>query len=297
MNPTIESIMQNQLNRIHADVIMTAYSQSSAGWCENNAEPDFYRFCYVDKGEGWLEMDHISYSVKRGQLFLMPAGKLQSYGTKGDETFGRYWCHYRLDPADMQFVESQQMPAYIEVKDDREVKQLFTKLIQLQTSQELTRELRMKAALLELFALYFDASYSRKEQQVDASFDDTKWNEVLAYIEQQLHRNIQIEELAKVAFLHPNYFITSFKNMMGCSPIQYVTNRRLALAKRLLVETAEPIAEVARRAGMQNHYLSRLFKRHTGISPNQYRRIARSSAFCQPVTERTSVHHNEEDYS
>jgi AraC-like DNA-binding protein len=297
MNPTIATIMQNQLNRIHADVLMTAYSTSNVGWCENNTEPDFYRFCYVDTGEGWLEMDSISYSATPGKLFLMPAGKVQSFGTKGDESFGRYWCHYRLDPADMQFIELQQLPAFIEIKEDEYVQQLFMKLIQLQTTQGVTRELRMKAVLLELLALYFEESYSQKEQQSIES-PDIKWNEVVAYIEAHLDRNIQIEELAKVAFLHPNYFITSFKNMMGCSPIQYVTNRRLALAKQLLAETAEPIAEVARHVGMQNHYLSRLFKRHTGISPIQYRRIARSSASGKNTAEQErTTHHEKGDLS
>lgn len=295
MKPTIESIMLNQLNHIHADVIMTAYSQNDQGWAEYNTEPDFYRFVYVDKGKGWLQWNNHTHIAQSGRLYLLPAGK-QSFGTEGDELFGRYWCHFRMELADRQFVESQQLPLYVDVKDERLLKGLFAKLIELQHSDTLTRELRMKAVLLELLAYYFDESYVQKEN-IDEAGLDVEWNEVLDYIERQLHRNIQIEELAKVAFLHPNYFITSFKSMIGCSPIQYVTNRRLTIAKQLLVETSEPISEIARKVGMQNHYLSRLFKRYTGISPIQYRRIAKINAPSMHAAEPFYTYRDEEDAS
>jgi YesN/AraC family two-component response regulator len=57
-----------------------------------------------------------------------------------------------------------------------------------------------------------------------------------------------------------------------------VTNRRIAAAKQLLTDTTLPVAAVAANVGMQNHYLSRLFKRYTGITPVQYRRIAKQGA-------------------
>jgi AraC-like DNA-binding protein len=101
-----------------------------------------------------------------------------------------------------------------------------------------------------MIAFYLDESHVQRQTLHDTGFG-VKWNEVLAYIEANLHANIQIEELAKFAFLHPNYFITSFKSIMGCSPIQYVTNRRIAHAMRLLMDTELPVAAIAKQVGMQ----------------------------------------------
>lgn len=277
MKPTIESILQNQLNRIHAEVIMTAYSENIPGWSVQKSEPDFYRFCYTDKGQGWLDIQNVSYTIQPGTLFLLPAGSQQSFGTDGDEPFGRFWCHFRLELGDIQFLNSLQLPVFVHVQDEQMIKHLLTKMIALQNCDSITRELRLKSVLLELLAFYLDASHVQKDFLSDQGFG-VKWNEVLSYIESNLHANIQVEELAKLAFLHPNYFISSFKNIMGCSPIQYVTNRRMAAAKQLLTDTTLPVAAVAAHVGMQNHYLSRLFKRYTGITPVQYRRIAKQGA-------------------
>lgn len=277
MKPTIESILQNQLNRIHAEVIMTAYSENIPGWSVQKSEPDFYRFCYTDKGHGWLDIQNVSYTIQPGTLFLLPAGSQQSFGTDGDEPFGRFWCHFRLELGDIQFLNSLQLPVFVHVQDEQMIKDLFSKMIALQNCDSITRELRLKSVLLELLAFYLDATHVQKDFLSDQGFG-VKWNEVLSYIESNLHANIQVEELAKLAFLHPNYFISSFKNIMGCSPIQYVTNRRMAAAKQLLMETTLPVAAVAAHVGMQNHYLSRLFKRYTGITPVQYRRIAKQGA-------------------
>ncbi|MCA0755858.1 AraC family transcriptional regulator [Paenibacillus sp. N4] len=273
MKPTIERILQNQLNHIHAEVILCAHTESGPNWAEHKAEPDFYRFAYTVQGRAWLDIDDKSYTVEPATLYFLPAGTRQSFGTEGDEPFVRYWCHFRMELSDTQFIKSLQLPHFVNVQDDRMMQYLFAKMIAAQQSASVTRDLRMKAVLLEMLAYYLDESRVQQHLVSDQGFG-VKWNEVLAYIEDNLHLNIQVEDLARLAFLHPNYFITSFKSMMGCSPIQYVTNRRIANAKLLLADTALSVSEVAKRVGMQNHYLSRLFKRYTGITPVQYRRIA-----------------------
>ncbi|WP_029192341.1 AraC family transcriptional regulator [Paenibacillus harenae] len=275
MNSTVERILQNQLNRIHPEVIISAYSEYPPGWSRYGAEPDFNRLCYIHKGQGWLEIENKRYHIMPGGLYFLPAGTVQSYGTAGDEPFGCYWCHFRMEHGDAQFIQSLKLPLFVFVEDEHQIRQLFSKIIALQQNDTVTRGLRLKAVLLELITNYLDASHIQQKQLSDPDIS-VKWNEVLDYIEANLHTCIQVEELAKFAFLHPNYFIASFKNMMGCSPIQYVTNRRIAIAKQLLEETTLPITAIANQVGMQNHYLSRLFRRITGITPNHYRKLART---------------------
>lgn len=293
MKPTLDGILQNQLNKLQADVIMSAYTESVPGWLEQKSEPDFYRFCYTEKGKGWAMIDEEKYDLQPGTLYLFPAGTMQSFGTEGGENFSRYWCHFRLELGDVQVINSLQLPPFVIVQDRQAVKELFDKMDAYQHSNTITRELRLKAVLLELIAIYMDECDVQREEQPGPD-SEVKWNEVLAYIEANLHENIQIEELAKFAFLHPNYFITSFKSIMGCSPIQYVTNRRIALAKDLLMETELPVAAVAKQVGMQNHYLSRLFKRYMGITPVQYRRIGRLNSSSRLVPKAST---GEEDNS
>ncbi|MFF2484638.1 AraC family transcriptional regulator [Paenibacillus sp. NPDC058071] len=273
MIPTNERIVQHQFMQYQAEVIMAAYHEIAPGVSESRHEADYYRLCYITRGTAHLAIDDKElHDVVPGRLYLLQPGGRQKYTVTGSESLSAYWCHYRVSGGEKPLMHSLSLPLYIEIEDDNVVIQQFSKLIASFHSASPTGILGVQAMLLELMERYLQAGI--QEDQIGLLMPDTdKWNDVLLYIDSNLHRNIQVEELAKVTFLHPNYFITSFKSLMGCSPIQYVTQRRLDEAKRLLSGTWMPIADVARKVGMLNHYLSRLFKRETGITPMQYRRI------------------------
>ncbi|MFX3632250.1 MAG: AraC family transcriptional regulator [Candidatus Pristimantibacillus sp.] len=272
MELTNERILQHQLNQFEAEVIMAACTELIPGWSDNRVEPDFYRLCYVASGEGWLTIDGQAYEGKQGKMYLLSPGGEQALGSNEKEAFEIYWCYYRMDDRNDFSRQFLQLPLSITVQDEQLIKELFIKMIDAQHSSLVTRDIKMKSVLLELMAYYLDEC-QLQAGSLQLTAGNEKWNEVLCYIEHNLHQNIQVEDLAKVVYLHPNYFITAFKTIMGCSPIQYVTQRRLISVKQMLADTAMPITEIARKVGMLNHYLSRLFKRNTGITPVQYRRI------------------------
>ncbi|MNG08321.1 Bifunctional transcriptional activator/DNA repair enzyme AdaA [compost metagenome] len=134
---------------------------------------------------------------------------------------------------------------------------------------------RTKAALLELIACFMEGAglecRIEAKQEMMEQFDD-----VLNYIENNMSESISIEQLASIVCLHPNYFITMFKSLTGSSPVNYMNERRLEQARVLLSETDMAVADVAARIGMQNHYLSRLFKQSYGVTPRRYRELSQS---------------------
>ena len=57
------------------------------------------------------------------------------------------------------------------------------------------------------------------------------------------------------------------------SPVNYLIELRLNRAKELLKYTPLPVNEIALSVGIANpYYFSRLFKKHTGTSPTEYRK-------------------------
>ena len=69
-----------------------------------------------------------------------------------------------------------------------------------------------------------------------------------------------------------------FKAVTGQSLIDYVQNLRIEEAKRLLETTRASVEEIGHEAGYENQaFFGRLFKRRTGLTPGQYRRM-----FAQP---------------
>jgi YesN/AraC family two-component response regulator len=130
-----------------------------------------------------------------------------------------------------------------------------------------------KSVLLEIISLFVEASLQDKYEWKPLNGDERmgKIHTVLKYIDQHLHENITVQEMAGLLHFHPNYFIRHFHEIVGTSPIQYVQQLKIDRAKALLSATDQPVSDIARSLGMEPYYFSRLFKKHTGLAPSDYR--------------------------
>ncbi|WP_405830020.1 MULTISPECIES: helix-turn-helix domain-containing protein [unclassified Streptomyces] len=83
------------------------------------------------------------------------------------------------------------------------------------------------------------------------------------------------EASAELGHVHPTHLIRSFRTAYGLPPHAYLTGRRVALARRLLLVGMRP-AEAATAAGFYDQaHLTRHFGRHVGISPARFARSGR----------------------
>jgi len=108
----------------------------------------------------------------------------------------------------------------------------------------------------------------------------TKSNEILSnvinYITNNLSKNININDLAELVYLHPNYFIKYFKKHMGSSPKNYMNKLRLEKAKELLLISELSIIDISKEIGYSDScYFSKYFKKKTGFTPSEFRNIKR----------------------
>ncbi|MEG1427264.1 MAG: helix-turn-helix domain-containing protein [Oscillospiraceae bacterium] len=95
---------------------------------------------------------------------------------------------------------------------------------------------------------------------------------VKEYIGTHLEEELCRTELAKPVFLNPDYLARIFKDECGISLGAYIQELRVHEAKRLLLETQLSINVVAQRVGYDNFsHFSQLFKKRTGLSPNEFR--------------------------
>ncbi|MBC3984427.1 helix-turn-helix transcriptional regulator [Streptomyces sp. AC536] len=96
--------------------------------------------------------------------------------------------------------------------------------------------------------------------------------EVVDFIHAHLARRVTLAELAAVAGVSESHFTRAFKASTGDSPHQYVLQRRLEHARRELVRTDRPIAEIAAEAGFADQsHLTRTMRRHDGATPRLLR--------------------------
>jgi len=85
----------------------------------------------------------------------------------------------------------------------------------------------------------------------------------------------QVEELAQKAGLSRAAFAQRFKELLGDTPLNYVTKVRIQKAMEYLVRSEETIEAISARVGYATGFaLSKAFKRIAGVSPQHYRRQA-----------------------
>ena len=97
-------------------------------------------------------------------------------------------------------------------------------------------------------------------------------------IRTDLAANLSLRHLASQVGVSGSYLSNLFRRETGKTITQFVTDCRISKAKQLLEDTHLQVQTVAQHCGMvDRHYFSRIFKKQTGMTPNQYRQSVRDS--------------------
>jgi AraC family transcriptional regulator len=129
-----------------------------------------------------------------------------------------------------------------------------------------------RAAAARLVRAHSTAQPTREAPPRRPGLGERQLRRALDYIEAHLAGDPSLVQLAAVTGLSPVYFARQFKLATGLPPYQYLLQRRIEHAKRLLSEGELPIAAVAIDSGFcHQEHLTRLFRRQCGMTPGAYR--------------------------
>jgi len=109
--------------------------------------------------------------------------------------------------------------------------------------------------------------------------DEPLLADVFAYIEAHYGEPISLKDVAWAISLTPAHLTTVVRRRTGRTVQEWIAERRLAEARRLLVETDLAVEEVGRRVGyVTPGYFVRSFRRAHGVTPLSWRRAGRLGA-------------------
>ena len=102
--------------------------------------------------------------------------------------------------------------------------------------------------------------------------DNPAIKKVCDYINNNLSKDISLEQMAEYANVSSFYLSRLFKEEKGITFINFLTDRRLEKSRELLNDTNLSIKEITASIGYNDqNYFSRLFKNKYGVSPTEYR--------------------------
>lgn len=94
------------------------------------------------------------------------------------------------------------------------------------------------------------------------------------YIDEHYSENISLDDLASHVYLSPKYISDVFKRKTGVNFSEYLVSRRIEMAKRFLQDPRYRIVDISEMVGYHDSkHFSKLFKKMTGITPAQYRKL------------------------
>ena len=104
-----------------------------------------------------------------------------------------------------------------------------------------------------------------------SSKNSRSFSDIIEFIENNYSDGISNEVLAEKCNMTVEHFRKQFAKTYGISPMQYVINVRINMAKQMLLEEKIKISEISEKCGFSNPYhFCRLFKKKTGITPTSY---------------------------
>jgi two-component system response regulator YesN len=91
------------------------------------------------------------------------------------------------------------------------------------------------------------------------------------YIKKHITQKLSLNDIAALYGISPNYLSALFKKYNSCGYSEYITEQKIAKAKRMLTEDNLKVYEVADALGFESaFYFSKVFKKVTGTSPSEY---------------------------
>lgn len=125
-------------------------------------------------------------------------------------------------------------------------------------------------AVMELYEAVRNFEYGTREDQLE--------NRICRYILENVDTELSIEGISKVLFMNRKYISEVFRQKTGELLIDYITRIKMARAARLLCQSTRKTYEIALQLGYRDtEYFSRLFKKHMGVTPSEYRNSSMES--------------------
>ena len=214
-----------------------------------------------------------STSVVNGQKYPQKAGNVL-IAQPGDlrysiDSFECYCIHFRCGNAAVSAAIAQ-LPKIVRSAEAERFLQLFQTMIAVRNQKNTASTLIIHGALTELIghlSLICENTYSGKYTPYISDVADA-----CVFMQKNLDQHLTLREISGHVNLSPSFFHVVFKSIKGVTPTAYLLSQRVILAKKMLRLSNTPLADIAVRCGFGSQgYFCSIFKKHTGITPKQYR--------------------------
>lgn len=230
----------------------------------------YYLIHYIQKGTLIFEENQRKHKLKEGDIFVIYPDTLNNYYSADFNISLEFcWIGFMGDTAE-KYLE------YAGIKRDNPIAHIsntdfadtILKLVTLFEKKNAPSEIELNSLLLRCFHSIEKSIKPISKERIN--YVDT----VLTYIDANYMKDISASDIAEFAKLNRSYLFKIFKQQTGLSVSKYLIKYRINKACEFFKEYGFTISQVAQMVGVDDiYYFSKLFKKVTGITPSEYKKM------------------------
>ncbi|MBD5806285.1 AraC family transcriptional regulator [Limosilactobacillus walteri] len=241
---------------------------------------DNYVIHYIQEGQGvFSSANHNAVSLKAGDVFILPKGVPCFYQADGENPWKYFWIGF----SGIKINTMLQGSTLARKRYLRQVQQskFYTSLRRLYNTlrapSSLPNDILVESLTYEMF-YHLVTEYPNKQEK-DSSMANKQIRLAIYYLQENYRKSdCTIANLCQHINISRSYLYTIFKREMNLSPQKYLSQLRMEDAKQLLLNSNNPIQEIAHRVGYKDEFtFSKAFKRYDGFSPQIFRKNIRKN--------------------
>lgn len=232
--------------------------QSDGEWIHPRRTIDSFELIFVLEGTVLITENGTNYEISKNNMIILEPF-MEHFGTKmTTERVVFYWFHFKTNkPIAFKTAENRQ---------EYDIKYLLKKLLHIANTSGYT-----KSSADSLGYLIYEELLQISRKKLESP--SVTVNLIKEYVKNNSNRNITVKEIAQKLKYNSDYIGKLFKAETGISLKQYISERRLKLAKDYLITTDLKVKEIAEILDFWDENLFvKFFVYHEKITPSVFRK-------------------------
>lgn len=241
---------------------------------------NFFFLLALTRGEGIHEIDFVQYKVINRSIFFLRPGQIHQLELKAGAL--GYLLEFDFD----FYAQSNKTSAHrlrkasnthFYVLDENQIAKLNSILSHIHDEFTNKREFYVEVIIsnLEIFFIELVRQSSERNSGAMTSrfYIQERFEEFMELIETHIITHKHVSQYTELMLLSPYQLNQMTKTVVGKTASQLINEQIILEAKRFLIATPDQVKEVADHLGYEDvSYFIRFFKKHTGHSPDAFRR-------------------------
>lgn len=246
------------------------YTSRNTNYCFDGEKHNYWELTYVDNGCLLTTIDNQSFELNSFDLILYAPRQFHSQKTTATAP-----CNSLTIMFDMNLPHPELLMNRV-FNCQKNLSSTLNNFIRTTNSdfKSYSHDLLLcylNELIIQLLQYDEDLEIDAKSVQIQRHFDSELLNEIIIYINSNIYKPLEIDEICHQFSISRSSLQTLFKENIQVPPKQYINELKLSKSKILIKEGKYTISEIAMMLGFGSiHYFSRKFKQRYNISPTEY---------------------------